>query len=671
MKKIFLTTSVSVLAAGLVLQAGASAQTLDYTMMSELFGEPVTAGATGAPQRASDVPATMIIITQADIERFPEYDVPGILRHYAGINFNRYGYGDGQISIRGAATPYSPRLLVLVNGREVYLDSYGYTAWSTLPVQLEEIQQIEVVKGAQSALYGFNAVSGVVNIITRNPQLEEYGTVRVNVDDNGGYDAAFVAGHQFGDRAAVRVSYGHAETSELPPYAGGIDVQSRAIPDYQRETGAIEGRFRITDKINLIGEASFTNVDELGMTSVYTAARAVYELSSYLGSIEADTDFGFITATVYRNESEIEYSFGPLSSSLTTWRIQDLFKIGANDTFRISAEFREGETASFPDPGNGDFGYESAAVSVMWNHKFSNTLDLTLAGRYDSVDWSRDGAPAATYIFTQDDYSVSFEEFSYNAALVWRPSFGGSVRVMAGRGIQAPTSFDIGFGLQTVVGTMPLILSGNPDMVPSIVDSYEIAYDRALNPSVNMRAAVFLQDTSDVRGLFGVFPDVLPPAAVIPTLLFDNRGDTQTSGVELGLESNASGPWNWDVNYTFQQVEDELEGVFGLNHVQSFEGATPEHLFNAHLGWTGGRVTLDGYLNYVSETTSPFQATFGLPAQVDIGSYMAMSFRGAYALSDRVSVSMSAQNANFGSGEVTNVNTETEQRVWFGLTGRF
>ena len=50
---------------------------------------------------------------------------------------------------------------------------------------------------------------------------------------------------------------------------------------------------------------------------------------------------------------------------------------------------------------------------------------------------------------------------------------------------------------------------------------------------------------------------------------------------------------------------------------------------------------------------------------------MAMSFRGAYALSDRVSVSMSAQNANFGSGEVTNVNTETEQRVWFGLTGRF
>jgi iron complex outermembrane receptor protein len=671
MKNILLSTSLSALAASMAITAGANAQSLDYTAMSELFGEPVTAGATGAPQRASDVPATMIIITQDDIGRFPEYDIPGILRHYAGVNFNRYGYGDGQISIRGAATPYSPRLLVLVNGREVYLDSYGYTAWSTLPVQLEEIQQIEVVKGAQSALYGFNAVSGVVNIITRNPQHGEYLTTRVNVDSEGGYDAAFVAARQFGERASVRVSYGNSETSELPAYEGGIDVQTRAIPDFSRETGAIEGRIRITDKISLNGEATFTNVDELGITSVYTASRAVYELVSYLGTIEADTDFGFITATVYRNESEIEYSFGPLSSSLTTWRIQDLFKLGTRNTFRIGAEFRNGETASFPDPGNGDFGYESTAFSVMWNHKFSTALDLTLAGRYDSVDWSRDGAPAATYIFTQDDYSVSFEEFSYNAALVWRPSFGGSVRVMAGRGIQAPTSFDIGFGLQSTVGGNPLILSGNPNMIPSIVDSYEIAYDRALTPTVNLRAAVFMQDTADVRGLFGLFPDVLPPAATIPTLLFDNRGDTSTTGVELGLEGNPDGHWDWDVNYTFQQAEDDLDGTFGASHVQNYEGATPEHLFNAHLGWTGERFTADGYVNYVSETTSPFQATFGLPSQVAVDSYVALSFRAGYRLNDHVSVSLSAQNANFGGGEVTNVNTESESRFWFGLTGSF
>ena len=662
--------SLTVSAAALTLAAGpAFAQSLDYTSLSDLFGEPVTAGATGAPQRASDVPATMIIITQEDIARFPEYDVPGILRHYAGVDFTRYGYGDGQVSIRGVATPYSPRLLVLVNGREVYLDSYGYTAWSTLPVQLEEIQQIEVVKGAQTALYGFNAVAGVVNIITRNPENGGYLTTRVNVQTEGGRDAAFVAGHQFGDRASVRLSYGNAEVNEFTGYEGGIGVHGYTPTDFTRETGAVEGRFHITDNISITGEATFSNVDQLEMTSVYTSARGVYELTSFMGQIEADTDFGFITATAYRNETEIAYTFGPLSSELTTYRVQDLFKLGANDTFRIGVEFRDGETASFPDPGNGSINNESAAISAMWNHKFSNTLDLTLAGRFDMVDWSRDGEPDQTfYAFSQDDYSVSFEEFSYNAAIVWRPSFGGTVRAMAGRGIQAPTSFDLGFTLSTTAGGLPVILSGNPDMVPSIVDSYEIAYDRALTPTIELRSAIFQQDTADVRGLFGLFPDILPPSVAVPTLLFDNRGDTSTRGFEIGVAADPDGPISMDVNYTFQETEDDLEGAFGLGHVQNYEGATPSHLVNAHVGWTGERFSADVYANYVSDVTSPLQPSFGLPTQVDIDSYVALSARAAYRINDHLELAVTGQNANFGEGEVTNVNTQTQSRVWFGLS---
>lgn len=671
MKMQSLTTSISVLALTVAFSAAASAQSLDYTAMSELFGEPVTAGATGAPQRASDVPATMIIITQDDIERFPEYDIPGILRHYAGIDYNRYGYGDGQVSIRGAATPYSPRLLVLVNGREVYLDSYGYTAWSTLPVQLEEIQQIEVVKGAQSALYGFNAVAGVVNIITRNPQHGNYATARVNVETDGGFDAAFVGARQFGDRAAVRVSYGNAETSELPAGVNATSAIALATSDFHRETGAVEGRFALTSKVNLTAEATFTNVDQSEMTSVYTSARALYELRSYKVELQADTDYGVISALAYRNESEIAYSFGPLSAELTTFRVQDLFKVGTNNTFRIGAEYRDGQTASFPDPGNGDFGYESMAASVMWNHKFSNTWDLTLAGRYDVVDWSRDGAPTALYSFTQDDYSVSFEEFSYNAALVWRPSFGGSMRFMAGRGIQAPTSFDIGFTLQTTAGGNPIILSGNPNMVPSIVDSFEVAYDRSLTPTIDMRAAVFMQDTSDVRGQFGLFPDLLPPAVTIPTLLFDNRGDTTTTGFELGFAGDPEGHWDWDANYTYQKTEDDLDGTFGLGHVQNFEGATPTHLFNGHLGWTGEQLSVDGFVNYVADTTSPLQPVFGVPTQVDIDAYVAVSLRAGYRFNDHVAVSVNAQNANFGDGENTGANAQGESRVWFGLSSSF
>ena len=671
MKKQLLTTSISALTASLVLSAASGAQSLDYTAMSELFGEPVTAGATGAPQRASDVPATMVIITRDDIERFPEYDIPGILRHYAGVNFNRFGVGDGQVSIRGAATPYTPRLLVLVNGREVYLDSYGYTAWSALPVQLEEIQQIEVVKGAQSALYGFNAVAGVVNIITRNPQHENYTNFRVNTGTDGYSDAAFTAAHSVGDRAAFRLSYGRMESDEFDAYAPNTTAAMFADAGFSRENTAVEGRFQLTDKVSLRAEATYSTIEQAELTAAFTTTRTAYEVSSYKADLEADTSLGFVTVSAFTTNAEMVYDFGPISTELSVLRVQDLFKFGTNDTIRLSAELRSGESISFPDPGNGDFGYDSYALSAMWNHKFSNAVDLTLAGRYDSVDWSRDGTPDPIfYVFDQEDYSVSFEEFSYNAALVWRPDFGGSVRVMAGRGIQAPTIFDIGFTLVAAAGPVPIVIAGDPGMVPSVVTNYEIAYDRALSPTMTARAAVFHNDTQDVRGVFGTVPDLLPPAVTAPTLLFGNRGETVLTGAEFTLSGDPEGAFDWDVSYTFQSVSDDL-APFPFYTVQDFEGMTPEHMLNAHLGWTGDRLTVDAFANYVSDTTSPMQSNFGGVTVEEIDAHLAASFRVGYRFNDHVGVSFNAQNATYGDGETTNVNFQPASRMWLQLVAGF
>ncbi|WP_339737266.1 TonB-dependent receptor [uncultured Maricaulis sp.] len=673
MKTTTLLTTISAIALSAAFTVGVSAQQLDYTSMSEMFGEAVTAGATGAPQRASDVPATMIIITQDEIERFPEYDIPGILRHYGGVDVTRYAYGDGQVSVRGAATGYTPRLLVLVNGREVYLDSYGYTAWSTLPVQLDEIQQIEVVKGPQSALYGFNAVAGVVNIITRNPNHGDYTQLRVNAGTDEYQGISFTAARQLGDRFAVRASYGASEANEFTPYAGQATAVLRAPgePDFSRETGAIEGRFRITDKVNLTAEATFSNVRASEGDSIYYHENTGYTLVSYKGDLEADTDWGFLTLSAYRNESEIEYSFGAQDVTLTTLRLQDLFRVGTNDTIRLSLEFRQGETGSFPDPTNGDFGYETTAFSAMWNHKFSNAVDLTLAGRFDSVDWSRDAQPNPfLYPFAQADYDVSIEELSYNAALVWRPEFGGAVRLTAARGVQAPTMFDIGFTMPVNLGGFFVVAAGNPAIEPSIVTNYEIAYDRALTPTMTLRAAVFLQETEGVKSQLGQAPDLLPPATPVPTFLFDNRGDTQVAGVELTLAGRPDNAWSWDANYTYKQVEDDMS-LFPFYTPLNFEEATPSHIANAHLGWTDGRFTIDGYANYVSAINMPNQPVFGTITLDPIDSYIALSMRAGYEINDHFTVAVNAQNANFGSGEVTNTHHQTESRVWVSLSAGF
>jgi len=171
--------SFAVAAALVTASSAAHADTIQYGALEELFGEPVTTSATGAPQRATDAPVPMTIITQEDIRRSGAYDIPGVLRDVVGVNVQRHSTFGADVGVRGYNQNFSPRILVLVNGRQVYLDDYGRTSWANIPVQLGEIRQIEVVKGPSTALFGFNAISGVINILTFNPLYDDVSVAEV------------------------------------------------------------------------------------------------------------------------------------------------------------------------------------------------------------------------------------------------------------------------------------------------------------------------------------------------------------------------------------------------------------------------------------------------------------------------------------------------------------
>ena len=139
-------------------------QTLDYGRFEGLFDEPVTMSATGKPERLSDTPVTMDVITQDDIKRSGARDIPTLLRRLPGIDVYQGSPGTSEVSMGGFIQVFGARVMVLLNGRQIYLGSFGAVFWSSLPVELHEIRQIEVIRGPQSALYGFNAVDGVIKI---------------------------------------------------------------------------------------------------------------------------------------------------------------------------------------------------------------------------------------------------------------------------------------------------------------------------------------------------------------------------------------------------------------------------------------------------------------------------------------------------------------------------
>jgi len=196
-------------AAGLTLTAAAArAQSIDYGAMEQLFNEPVTTSATGSPQRATEAPVDMTIISAADIKRSGATDLPTVLSRVGGLDVLSWGASAADVSVHGYDRPMTPRLLVLINGRQAYLDHYGYTAWATLPVQLSEIRQIEVVKGPNSALFGFNAVGGVVNIITFDPRHDDANTVTARVGTSGYREVSLVNTLKLGERVSALLSVG-------------------------------------------------------------------------------------------------------------------------------------------------------------------------------------------------------------------------------------------------------------------------------------------------------------------------------------------------------------------------------------------------------------------------------------------------------------------------------
>ena len=201
----------------------ARAQSVDYGALEQLFGEPVTTSVTGKPQRATDAPANIEIVTQDDIRRSGATNIPDVLRFVTGVDVRRNGFSNAEVGIRGYNQTASPRLMVLVDGRQVYMVDYGRIIWDAIPVQLDEIRQIEVIKGPNSALYGFNAVSGVINIITYDPLRDRINAATVRGGTQNYVAGSVVGTGKIGEDAGIRLSLGGFNARDFAPGQLGPD----------------------------------------------------------------------------------------------------------------------------------------------------------------------------------------------------------------------------------------------------------------------------------------------------------------------------------------------------------------------------------------------------------------------------------------------------------------
>ncbi len=146
----------------------------DFTFFQE---EAKVVSASRRPTTTARAPATVYVVTSDDIRESGAQTLWDALRTVPGVDVMSERTSQGDVSIRGLDQSLNNRALVLLDGKTVLNGIYDFTDWEAIPVSLEEIDRIEIVEGPSSALYGGNAVSGVINIITKTPEQLKGGIV--------------------------------------------------------------------------------------------------------------------------------------------------------------------------------------------------------------------------------------------------------------------------------------------------------------------------------------------------------------------------------------------------------------------------------------------------------------------------------------------------------------
>lgn len=669
--------------------SSAHAQSIDYSSLETLFGEPVTTSATGKPQRVSEAPIAMDIVTAEDIRRSGARDIAEVLRYVSGVNVMQSTRQQYDLNIRGYNQPYSPNLLVLVNGRQVYLDDYGYTVWATIPVQLNEIRQIEVVKGPNTALFGFNAAAGVINIVTMNPIYDNVSTMGASGGTDNYRQASVIKTARFFDNKwGLRLSGGASKADEFDKDRNGLDPSSIFISP-ERSNVNLDTLVQVTEKSQFRFESSHSKVQQAEMAPFYFLTKTETETNSVKGTYTADTPLGLIEANVYKNWVDTNFMGDLYNPTLTAdarnnvlvSQLGDTFKIGIAHTFRIQGEYRHNEASgTVIGPRGSSLQNDVYGASAMWEWVINKAWNWTNSARVDRLQLSRRGPMIAGSFLTDADFDRNYTQPSYNSGLVWKATEDDTFRLQTARGVRMMSFFDLGVSLDAgatidpdgpgALPAFPVVYVGNPHNKPTTVTSYELGWDRKIKAlDGDFKANVFATQVQHITGNNTLIctPFAPPCSAALFLTQGGNVGGSKSVGVEVGLKGKVGTNWTWDINNTFHKIKDDYHNVNA-----NTEDPTPVNITNAHLGYQQGKWEADMFVNY---TTSFKQkepgASIAIPSPLaDVPSHVGLAARIGYKINRKTTIALSGQELQAGHSQVTR-GPDVERRVYLSLDKAF
>lgn len=312
-------TVISVGAAMLVGMACGSAGATGYPTEQEYFHElPVVLSASRLSQPVSETPNATTIIDRGMIVASGARNIADVFKLVPSMYV---GYENGHtpiVSYRGITDAYARRMQVLVDGRSIYLPIFGQVDWAELPLDIGDIDRIEVVRGPSAASHGSNSVQGVINIYTHRASGNRGAEFSARRGDAGVSDvsARFGGG---GENLDYRVTLASRADSGFDPMPGILSIPLNDNSSTQLVNALISYRPTGNDTLDIrLGYSDSTRqLGDLnagwGPTSLFNGlrdrnTRSDFEQLTWLHTFGGDSDLQFNFYHIGRNTKDERYS---------------------------------------------------------------------------------------------------------------------------------------------------------------------------------------------------------------------------------------------------------------------------------------------------------------------------------------------------------------------------
>jgi len=560
------------------------------------FEEQVVVTASRTEEQLVNAPAAVSVITTAAIESSPATNVGDLLRAVPGMNVTQVSARDVNITTRGATSTLSTSQLALVDGRSVYLDFFGMVMWDLIPTNPHEIKQIEVVRGPASAVWGANAMTGVVNVITRTPrELAADGRGNAVIVGFGGFGRNVTgrdqdAGGMFyvngsharavDDRWSFKLSAGYLTQNALPRPAGTLP-SGVPYPPFAN-TGTSQPKFD--------GRVDYELMDGGRITVAGGVAGTEGIIHTGIGPFDVDSSSRLGYATVRYTKGGRRIAFftnllsGDAANLLTRGVDGQPIELGFDTkTFDIEASDIRAIGTRHALTYGGNFRRNAFDITIAQNAENRNEGGVFVQDEIFLNNYFRWVIGGRIDKFSSIDSAV----FSPRTTLMYKPAANQTVRVSFNRAFRAPSLINnhLDIGILTpitlpVVGQflLPTQATGNPDLEEETLTAFEIGYSGVVAPRTTVSAAVYWNNTDGSIAFTPVafyspaspppgWP--LPPAFVQPNTFpsrfaYLNLGTIKDKGIELGVDSAVAPFLNVFANYSYQwmpEIEDFPPGL--------------------------------------------------------------------------------------------------------------